>query len=131
MFTHADTRTMNDQNRHARTFLPLPRSTFHVLLTLHGGVHHGYAIKQQVEEVSGGVVRLGPGTLYTTLQKCERQGLIEESNQRPPPSRDQSQRRYYAITSMGRRVLEAEVARLGSVVDLARAALAGRASGAS
>ena len=70
-------------------------------------------------------MRLGPGTLYTTLQKCETQGLIEESDQRPPPTRDQSQRRYYALTRLGRRVLEVEVARLGSVVDRARAALAG------
>ncbi len=114
-----------DDNQTVESFLPLPRSSFHVLLTLHEGVLHGYAIKQEVEERSGGVVRLGPGTLYTTLQKCERQGLIEESDDRPPPVRDQSQRRYYALTPLGRRVLEAEVGRLGSVVDRARSALAG------
>lgn len=112
-------------------FLPLPRSSFHVLLTLHEGVHHGYAIKQQVEELSGGLVRLGPGTLYTTLQKCEHQGLIHESDRRAPPGRDQKQRRYYALTPLGRRVLEAEVARLGSVVDRARAALAAGAGSAT
>lgn len=118
---------MTEPDRDTRRFLPLPRSTFHVLLTLHRGVHHGYAIKQQVEELSDGIVRLGPGTLYTTLQKAERQGLIEESDQRPHPSRDHSQRRYYALTPLGRRVLEAEVRRLGSVVDFARASLAGGA----
>lgn len=105
--------------------LPLPRSTFHVLLTLHDGVLHGYAIKQRVEARSGGIVRLGPGTLYTALQKCQRQGLIRESDARPHPARDQSQRRYYTLTALGREVLVAEVRRLGSLLDFARASLAG------
>lgn len=104
--------------------LPLPRSTFHLLLALHPGPLHGYAIKQGVEKLSDGVVRMGPGTLYTTIQRGQQLELIEETRWRPPPAEDHSQRRYYSLTPLGRAVLEAEVRRLGQVVDFARAALA-------
>lgn len=104
--------------------LPLSRSAFHLLLALHEGPSHGYAIKQEVEALSQGVVRMGPGTLYTTIQRGRELGLIEESDLRPPPDEDHSQRRYYALTPLGRAALEAEVRRLGRVVDFARAAMA-------
>lgn len=106
--------------------LPLSRSAFHLLLALHKGPSHGYAIKQEVEALSQGVVRMGPGTLYTTIQRGRELGLIEESDSRPPPDEDHSQRRYYALTPLGRAALEAEVRRLGRVVDFARAAVATR-----
>jgi DNA-binding PadR family transcriptional regulator len=104
--------------------LPLSRSAFHLLLALHEGPSHGYAIKQEVEALSQGVVRMGPGTLYTTIQRGRELGLIEESDSRPPPGEDHSQRRYYALTPLGRAALEAEVRRLGRVVDFARAVIA-------
>jgi len=110
--------------RMVQDLLPLPRSTFHLLLALHPGPLHGYAIKQGVEERSHGIVRMGPGTLYTTIQRGQQLELIEETQWRPPPSEDHSQRRYYSLTALGRAVLEAEVRRLGQVVDFARTALA-------
>ena len=109
-----------------KELLPLPRSTLHLMLALHPGPLHGYAIKQGVEERSGGIVRMGPGTLYTTIQRSQQLRLIEETDWRPPPSEDHSQRRYYSLTLLGQAVLEAEVNRLGQVVDFARAALATR-----
>lgn len=107
------------------SLLPLSRSLVHLLLALQEGERHGYAVKKRVEELSGGVVRMGPGTLYTTIQRAEDLGLIEESDERAPPGEDQSQRRYYELTPLGSQVLAAEVERLGAFIDHARTALSG------
>ena len=104
-----------------RQFVPLKSRAFHMMLVLAEGDCHGYAIKQQVEQLTGGVLRLGPGTLYESIQRLERSGLIEESPSRPAKAEDHSQRRYYRLTPIGRRVLASEVERLGNVVDYARA----------
>lgn len=108
-----------------RDVLPLSRSLLHLLLALQEGERHGYAVKKRVEEMSGGVVKMGPGTLYTTIQRAEERGLICESETRPPGERDQSQRRYYEITELGRQALTLEVERIGAFVDRARTALVG------
>ena len=103
--------------------LPLSRSLLHLLLALHEGERHGYAVKKRVEKLSGGVVRMGPGTLYTTIQRAEDLGLIEESDQRAPEGQDQSQRRYYDLTALGEQVLAAEIERVGAFIDHARAVI--------
>lgn len=110
----------NRDDAAVQRFLPLKSRAFHMMLVLAEGDRHGYAIKQHVEELSGGVLRLGPGTLYESIQRLQRDGLIEESPDRPEEGEDHSQRRYYRLTAIGRRVLEAEVARLGEVVEYAR-----------
>lgn len=113
--------TTTTDDKDLAALLPLKSRAFHILLALSEGDRHGYAIKQQVEELTDGVLRLGPGTLYETIQRLEKSGLIEESPHRPEPSEDHSQRRYYRLTALGRRVLEVEVERLGNVIDYARA----------
>ena len=105
--------------------LPLSRSLLHLLLALHEGRRHGYAVKKRVEELSGGVVRMGPGTLYTTIQRAEDLGFIVESAERAPKDEDQSQRRYYELTPLGQQVLRADVERLGAFIDHARTAISG------
>lgn len=104
--------------------LPLSRSQLYLLLAIQEGERHGYAVKKRVEELSEGVVKMGPGTLYTSIQRAEEQGLIRESDDRPPEEEDQRQRRYYALTDLGREALAAEVDRLGDFVASARSALA-------
>jgi len=111
----------NDESNDVRRFVPLKSRAFHIMLVLAEGDRHGYAIKQEVERLSGGVLRLGPGTLYESIQRLEKNGLIEESPDRPDKPADHSQRRYYRLTPIGSRVLDAEVERLGAVVDYARA----------
>ncbi len=111
--------------RDVRDVLPLSRSLLHLLLALQEGSRHGYAVKKRVEELSGGVVKMGPGTLYTTIQRGIDQGLIRESESRPPETEDHSQRRYYELTELGREGLSAEVDRLATFVGHARAALSG------
>jgi DNA-binding PadR family transcriptional regulator len=104
----------------AEELVPLKPAAFHILLVLSEGVWHGYGIKQEVERLTDGVIRLGPGTLYETIQRLESEGLIAESPEGPADARDHSQRRYYEITDLGREVLCAELGRLGSVLDYAR-----------
>ncbi|MGD8328996.1 MAG: PadR family transcriptional regulator [Acidobacteriota bacterium] len=111
----------SDENGSLGSFLPLKSRAFHILLALSEGDRHGYGIKQQIEELTDGVLRMGPGTLYETIHRLEKKGLIEDSPHRPDPAEDHSQRRYYRLTDIGRRVLSAEVERLGNVIDYARA----------
>ena len=102
--------------------LPLSRSLLHLLMAIREGERHGYAVMKWVEDHSGGVVRMGPGTLYTTIQRAETLGLVTESERRSDETAH-AQRRYYDLTPLGLRALTAEVDRLGAFVDRARAAL--------
>ena len=99
-------------------FLPLSTATLHILLALAAANRHGYGIMQEVARQSQGQYKIGPGTLYENLQKIMNQGMVSEA--RRPSGHDDPRRRYYRITSFGRRVLSAEIARLESVVREAR-----------
>ena len=106
--------------------LPMTPAVFYVMLALAPGAKHGYAIMQETETLSSGGFRMGPATLYSTIQRLVALDLISETTE---ASSDDSRRRYYALTGMGRRLLETEVQRMGSVVRLANARLAPRRSG--
>jgi DNA-binding PadR family transcriptional regulator len=99
-------------------FLPLSPATLHILLALAGEDRHGYGILQEVARQSEGQYKLGPGTLYDNLQKLIGQGMIEERGRRAGD--DDPRRRYYRLSTQGRGVLSAEVARLESVIRDAR-----------
>ncbi len=101
--------------------LPLTPAVFNILLALADGEKHGYAIMREVEEATDGKVLMGPGTLYGSLDRMLKAGLIEEAEKRPEPSKDDERRRYYRLSQFGRRVLHAEAARLANSVRLARA----------
>jgi len=100
-------------------FLPLPASVMNILVALAGGEKHGYAIMGEVEELSGGTVTMGPGTLYGSIKRMIEQGLLEETDERPDPSLDDQRRRYYRLTALGAQVGAAEHARLRRLVDAA------------
>jgi DNA-binding PadR family transcriptional regulator len=106
--------------------LPLPVAQLHILLALADGEKHGYAIMSEVEVVTEGSVTMGPGTLYGTVKRMLNAGLVEETDERPDPELDDERRRYYRLTGLGERVLDAEVARME---QLARAATARRIVG--
>ena len=101
--------------------LPLTPAVFHILLALAGGEKHGYAIMLDVEVISDGQVKMGPGTLYGSIKRMLEAGLIEESDERPDLELDDERRRYYRMSGIGRRVLKAETERLVGLVDQARA----------
>lgn len=104
------------------SFLPLPQAQFHVLVALTEGEMHGYAIMQAVEKSSGGIVRMGPASLYGTLKRLVESGWAEELTRRPAPG-DDTRRRYYRLTALGRRVCAAEADRLAGLVRITRANL--------
>jgi DNA-binding PadR family transcriptional regulator len=95
-----------------RDLLPLKACDFHILLALSQGALHGYGIMKTVERESSGEVRLELGSLYRLLGRLLDLGLVnaEESGGR---------RRDYAITGLGKRVLEAEARRLAELMKLA------------
>jgi DNA-binding PadR family transcriptional regulator len=99
---------------------PLSLPVVHILLALAGGDRHGYAIKQEVEERTGGVIHLGPGTLYEAIQRLEESGLVAEAAAPEAANGQEAQRRYYALTDEGWSALQAEVRQLGRLVDAAR-----------
>ena len=99
--------------------LPLTPAEFHILLALAQGERHGYAIMREVAEQTGGQMRLGPGTLYGSIRRLLGEGVIEECEARPDPALDDERRRYYRLTSYGRRVAEAEAARLQALTRAA------------
>lgn len=93
---------------------------FFILLALADQDRHGYAIMRQVEDDSQGAVRLGPGTLYTAIQRLLEYGFIREVESRVDPDLDDSRRKYYRLTARGRAAAAAEAERLASLVKLAR-----------
>jgi DNA-binding PadR family transcriptional regulator len=99
--------------------LPLTPTEFQVLLSLAEGERHGYALMQDVRTQSDGQIRLGPGTLYTLLDRLLTNGIIEESPRRPEQNEDQ-RRRYYRLSRLGKKVLEAEAQRLEALIRSAR-----------
>ena len=107
-------------NRRPSDLLPLPVSQLHILLALATGDKHGYAIMREVETLTEGAVTMGPGTLYGAIKKMLSAGLVEESDERPDPELDDERRRYYRITGLGGRVLEAEVTRMEQLARTAR-----------
>lgn len=105
--------------------LPLPTATFHILLALRTEEKHGYAIMRDVEALSNGAVKIGPGTMYGSIKRMLAEGLIEESDERPDPDVDDERRRYYRCTAFGATVCAAEVARLTTLLENAGLAVPG------
>jgi DNA-binding PadR family transcriptional regulator len=97
-------------------FIPLKTHWFHIMLSLAGGEQHGYGIMQEALNRTSGKVRLWPATLYGSVKRLIEAELIEESDKRPAPELDDARRRYYRLTPMGRRVLDAECERLQELV---------------
>jgi DNA-binding PadR family transcriptional regulator len=109
-----DRHTVND-------LTPLSPAVFHILLSLGEGERHGYALKREISRRTDGKLKLGPGMLYGSINKMLALGLIEESHDRPDPHLDDERRRYYRITSYGRKVAQAEAARMRELAQLATA----------
>lgn len=96
--------------------LPLTPAVFFVLFALSEGEKHGYAIMREVKQLSDGRVTMGPGTLYTTIQRLLTLEAIEETTE---PSEER--RRYYRLTRSGFALLKTDLANLDSVLKLAKA----------
>ena len=102
------------------SILPLSPTTFHVLVAMADGPRHGYAIAQEVEELTGGRIVMGPGTLYGSLQRMVASGLIAEAENPGEDGLHASRRRYYRMTPTGSAALRAESERLLRAVTVAQ-----------
>ncbi|HEV7990471.1 MAG TPA: helix-turn-helix transcriptional regulator [Gemmatimonadaceae bacterium] len=100
-------------------FLPMTPASYHILLALAVGEQHGYSIMRQIRESTDGRVRVAPATLYRLIGGLLRSELIEEFEP-AGPSYDDERRKYYRLTTFGRRVLTEETKRLVATVELAR-----------
>jgi len=103
------------------SFLPLPRDTFHILVSLADRDRHGYSVMKDVLERTDGALRLSPSSLYASIRRLLNKDLIEELDERPDPAQDDERRRYYRLTSLGRAVASAEARRLERLLTDARA----------
>ena len=93
---------MNDKIK--RIYVPMTESGFYILFCLQSP-QHGYGISQQVRRLTGGAVTIGAGTMYGTLSKMEKDGLIRFYS-------EEDKRRLYQLTELGREVLETEIKRI-------------------
>ena len=91
-------------------YLPLTEATYYILLILKE-TNHGYAVMQQVQEISKGLVEIGPGTLYGAFSTLEKEGLIEMVTH-------ENRRKSYVLTTKGKKVLLAQIERLLIMADL-------------
>jgi DNA-binding PadR family transcriptional regulator len=95
--------------------IPLSPAVFAILLSLAEREKHGYQIMKDARSPEGGAVRLGPGTLYGSLDRMMRDGLVAETG-----TSDDERRRYYKLTAHGGRVLATELERLDQAVRAGR-----------
>lgn len=87
-----------------KVYVPMTETGFYILLCLQQEMH-GYSIVQKVEALTDGEIRLSPGTMYGSLGKMEKDGLISFV-------REEEKRKLYKITELGREVLELEMKRI-------------------
>jgi DNA-binding PadR family transcriptional regulator len=87
-----------------KVYVPMTETGFYILLCLQKS-NHGYGIVQRVEEMTEGDIRLAPGTMYGSLSKMEKDGLIQFVQ-------EEEKRKIYQITELGREVLQLELKRI-------------------
>jgi DNA-binding PadR family transcriptional regulator len=97
---------------------PLAPAAFLILFALASGDKHGYAIMQEARKISDHTFQMGPATLYTTIQRLLDSDRIREV---PGPGQGDSRRKYYRLTGAGKSTLNAELARMESMVKKSKA----------
>ena len=99
---------------------PLPAAAFQILLALTGEDLHGYGIMRTVSQQTAGRMRLGPGTLYSSIGALLEQKLIEEVDPPGDLNAGHERRRYYHLTAAGRKLARSEAERLADLLRVAR-----------
>ena len=87
-----------------KVYVPMTETGFYILYCLQEE-NHGYGVVQQVENLTNGEIKLAPGTMYGSLSKMEKDGIIRFV-------REEEKRKIYQITSLGKEVLELEINRI-------------------
>ena len=99
---------------------PLPSAAFQILLALVDEDLHGYGIMRQVADQTEGRIRLGPGTLYSSIKTLLEAKLIQEVDARADAKLGAERRRYYRMTSAGRKLVRSEAERIADLLRVAR-----------
>ena len=108
---------MPDLQDSPESHLPLRPVELLLLTMLTAGNRHGYGLRQDILDHTGGKIELEAGSLYRHIRRLEDAGLVAQA---PAPADDEDERRiYYRLTPLGRKVLAAELVRLRSLVRLA------------
>ena len=100
---------------------PLPAAAFQILMSLADDDLHGYEIMRRVEAQTDGRTRIGPGTLYSSIQALLDAGFIAEVQSHREGELNDERRRYYRMTAAGRKAARDEAGRLADVLRVARA----------
>jgi DNA-binding PadR family transcriptional regulator len=108
---------MNDES--LPPYQPLAPAVFHILIALAGKELHGYGVMQEILRITQGRYQIGLATLYRSIKHMAELGLIQEADERPDPALDDERRRYYSLTSLGRRLAQAEALRYAQLVEAA------------
>ena len=87
-----------------RVYVPMTETGFYILFCLQEE-NHGYGITQRVKEMTGGEIVISPGTMYGSLSKMEKDGLIIFT-------REEEKRKLYQATALGAEILQMELARI-------------------
>ncbi|MCJ7627218.1 MAG: PadR family transcriptional regulator [Longimicrobiales bacterium] len=103
-------------NKDPEQLTPLTPAVFHILLALSDGAMHGYAIMQAVGTATDPEISMGPGTIYGSIQRMERSGLVEECGMAAD-----GKRRLFDLTPVGRKALEVESSRIARLAEMVRA----------
>jgi DNA-binding PadR family transcriptional regulator len=111
-------------NMDVQSNLPLREATFFILLSMATMPRHGYAIMKDTERLSEGRVKLSTGTLYGAIKRLLDLGWIRRVENGTEPDNGRPKKEY-ELTDLGRRIFKAEVARLESLVTVARESAAG------
>lgn len=98
-----------------KVYMPMTETAFYILFCLQKP-NHGYGIVQIVENLSEGAIRLAPGTMYGSLSKMEKDGVIRFV-------REEDKRKIYEITSLGKEILDIEINRINRLYKLTREAI--------
>ncbi len=113
-------------NTDIQSYLPLTETTLFIMLSLAPGPRHGYAIMKDVRALSHNRVELSTGTLYSALKRLLDQNWIRRIEDPDPIAADGGRvRKVYALTDLGKNILQAEVDRLQSLVGIARGRVLG------
>ena len=95
-----------------KVYVPMTETAFYILLCLREP-NHGYGIVQTVEKLTDGAIKLAPGTMYGSLSKMEKDGVIRFI-------REEDKRKIYKITSLGEEVLALEIKRIELLYKIAK-----------
>lgn len=95
-----------------KVYVPMTETAFYILFCLKKP-NHGYGIVQTVEKLTDGAIKLAPGTMYGSLSKMEKDGLISFV-------REEEKRKIYQITELGLEVLQIELKRIERLYRIAQ-----------